>query len=140
VTVVDLADATPQPQPLGCPVEVAERTTTFTRGGHGTLRVTCPNGCSGPVLLFIDGGRKQMSTHEINRYIDRVNDARVAVGALHVPVGAGPQRVAVKLLRPAIALLRRHHRRLRVTTYLGLDPTGPELAHPSKPFVIKLRR
>jgi hypothetical protein len=53
------------------------------------------------------------------------------------------QRVAVRRVRPAIALLRRHHRHLRVFPSVGFSSdigVGPELPSPLPKLTARLRR
>ena len=143
VTTVDLTDSAPQTAPDGCPVHVQGSTVTFDRKGRGTLQVICPNGCRGQMQLYISLHPKQISTHEENRYIDKVFDTRLANAKLAIAASPTAQRVRVKLVRPAIALLRHHHRRLRVfpgfsySSDLGL---GPELPEPVPMLTARLRR
>jgi hypothetical protein len=139
VTVVDVTDTSPQ-APLGCPVEVVPARVAFSRRGVGTVRVACPNGCVTRLSLYIDLRRPhQVSTKELDRYLDRVFDTRIANATLRLAPSQEPERVTVKLVRPAFALLRRHHRRLRVFAGLDLDPNGAEIAPPAKRFVAVLR-
>jgi hypothetical protein len=143
VTTVDLTDATPPTVPDGCPVQIHDSTVKFDRKGGGTLRVTCPNGCRSAMQLYIDLDAKEVSTREINRYVDKVLDSRLANAKLRLGPSATPQRVAVRLVRPAIALLRRHHRHLRVFPSVGFSSdigVGPELPSPLPKLTARLRR
>jgi hypothetical protein len=143
VTTVDLTDATPPTAPNGCPVQIQGSTVKFDHKGRGTLRVTCPNGCRSAMQLYIDLDAKEVSAREINRYVDKVLDSRLANAKLRLGPSATPQRVAVRLVRPAIALLRRHHRHLRVFPSVGFSSdigVGPELPSPVPKLTARLRR
>jgi hypothetical protein len=143
ITTVDLTDTTPPSAPDGCPVRIEGSTVTFDRAGRGTLLVTCPNGCRSAMQLYISLRPKQISTHEENRYLDTVFDTRLANAKLSLSPSTTPQPVAVRLVHPAIALLRRHHRRLRVFPSVGYSSdigVGPELPLPIPTITAKLRR
>jgi hypothetical protein len=143
VTTVDLTDATPPTAPNGCPVQILGSTVRFDRKGRGTLRVACPNGCRSALQLYIDLGAREVSTREINRYVDKVLDSRLANAKLRLGPSGTPQRVAVRLVRPAIALLRRHQRHLRVFPSVGFSSgigVGPELPSPLPKLTARLRR
>jgi hypothetical protein len=143
VTTVDLTDATPATAPNGCPVLVQGSTVTFDRRGRGTLRVICPNGCRSPLQLYIDLEVKQVSRREIDRYVNKVFDSRLADAKLRFGASPTAQTVRFRLVRPAIALLRRHHRRLRVFTSLGAAGSvsyGPELPLPNRDLTARLHR
>ncbi|HEY6890129.1 MAG TPA: hypothetical protein VI300_20165, partial [Solirubrobacter sp.] len=140
VTTVDLTDATPPSAPDGCPVQVQSSTVTFDRTGRGTLQVTCPNGCRGGMQLFISQEPKQISTREQNRYLDKVFDMRLANAKLSLTPSTTAQRVAFRLVPPALALLRRHHRRLRVLPFVGFSGgEGPEIPPPTPMITARLR-
>jgi hypothetical protein len=143
MTTVDLADATTPAAPDGCPVSMQSSTVTFDHKGRGTLLVTCPNGCHSDVQLYISLHPKQLSTHDLNRYVDTVFDSRLAIGKLNLNPSTTAQRVAVRLKRPAITLMRRYHRSLRVfpsVGYSGDIGVGPELPLPIPTITAKLRR
>jgi hypothetical protein len=143
VTTVDLTDATPPTAPNGCPVLVGDSTVTFDRKGRGTLHVTCPNGCRTPLQLNIDLEIKQVSRREINRYVDKVFDSRLADAKLRFGASPAAHSVPVRLVRPARALLRRHDGRLRVFPSLGPAGAviyGPELPLPLRDMTARLRR
>ena len=143
VTTVDLTDATPPAAPNGCPVQIQGSTVKFDRKGRATLRVTCPNGCRSAMQLYIDLDAKEVSRREVNRYVDKVLDSRLANAKLRLGPSAAPQRVPVRLVRPAIALLRRHHRHLRVFPSVGYSfdiGVGPELPSPLPRLTARLRR
>jgi hypothetical protein len=139
VTVVDLADTTPATRPLGCPVQYRRDPLSFSRAGKGKLSVACPNGCSVRLDLDLDLDPKQVRRRELRRYVHRIADSSFATGKLHLPPGAGFRRVQVKLTRAAVALLRRYHRRVRVTPQLRFTADGPERAGPAPHLVAKLR-
>ncbi len=92
VTTVDLTDATPPAAPSGCPVQIQGSTVKFDRKGRGTLRVTCPNGCRSAMQLYIDLDAKEVSTREVNRYVDKVLDSRLANAKLRLGPSAAPQQ------------------------------------------------
>jgi hypothetical protein len=143
VTTVDLTDTAAPAAPDGCPVRIQGSTVTFDRTGRGTLRVICPNGCRSAMQLYIDLDAKEISTREVNRYVDKVLDSRLANATLRLGPSAAPQRVPVRLVRPAIALLRRHHRHLRVVPSVGFSSdvgVGPELPSPIPKLTARLRR
>jgi len=132
VTVVDLADTTPASAPFGCPVQIRSTAVKFDRQGRGSIQVLCPNGCRGAFQLYIALTPKQISTHELNRYVDKVLDSHLADAKLTLAASPTPQRVRLKMVKPAIALMRRH-RRLRVfpsVGYSGDIGVGPELTSP----------
>ena len=135
VTIVDLADGTPATKPLGCPVIVKPGKVTFDRKGRARLDVTCPNGCRGRLQLWIDLTEKRISRRDMNHYVDRQFDSRLADAVLRLPADEAVHRVTVKLTKPARALLRKY-RRIRVFPRAGSggsSTTGPEVpASPPK--------
>ena len=143
VTTVDLTDGTPPTAPNGCPVQIQGSTVTFDHKGRGTLRVTCPNGCRSAMQLYIDLEAREVGAREVDRYVDKVLDSRLANAKLRLGPSAAPQRVAIRLVRPAIALLRRHHRHLRAIPSVGFSfdvGVGPELPSPLPRLTARLRR
>jgi hypothetical protein len=142
LTTVDLLDTTPPTAPDGCPVQLQDTTVSFDRRGRGTLRVTCPNGCRSAMQLYISLHPKQLSTHDLNRYVNTVFDSHVADAKLDLAASTTAQRVAIRLERPAITLLRKHHRKLRVFPSVGYSSSigvGPELPTPVPTITAKLR-
>jgi hypothetical protein len=137
LTVVDLTEPAPPHGSAGCPVEVRGRRVMFSRRGRGTLRVVCRNGCRGDLSLALDLRRGELSRRELDRYLDRTSDSDLARGRLRLPASARTRRVTVRLARPALALLRRHHRRLHAFVSLG-ENQGPELATPRPQLVVRL--
>jgi hypothetical protein len=142
LTTVDLTDSAIPTAQDGCPVQLHSSTATFDRSGRGTLLVTCPNGCRGPMQLSLSLHPKQVSQHELNRYFVKVSDWHLADADLDLTASPAARRVTVRLVPPAIALLRRHHRRLRVFPSVDLFGigVGPELQPPVPAMTAKLRR
>ena len=141
LTTVDLTDTTTPTAQLGCPVQIQGSTVTFDRTGRGTLQVTCPNGCRSALQLYISLHPKQLSTHDLNHYVDTVFDSHVAEAKLDLAASMTAQRVAIRLERPAITLLRRHHRKLRVFPSVGYSSSigvGPELPSPVPTITARL--
>ena len=141
VTTIDLADTTTFPTPNGCPVTVLGKTVNFDRKGRGTLQVICPNGCTAPLQLYIELKPKQITTKELNRLVDKENDSRLAQTKLALPASPNAQKVAIRLVAPAFALLRKYHRRLRVSPGVGYTsiPQGPSQTLPVPTLTIHLK-
>ena len=143
VTTVDLTDTTPASGPDGCPVQFQGSTVNFDRKGRGTLHVTCPNGCRSQMQLYLSLKPKQISTHEENQYIDKVFDTRLANAKLNLPASPTVGSVRVALVKPALALLRKHHYKLRVFPWTGFSSdvgAGPEIVGAAPTLTVSLRR
>jgi hypothetical protein len=83
--------------------------------------------------LWIDLHDHHISTHEINRYVDKELDSRIANGKLRLAASPTAQRVSLRLVKPARQLMRRHPRIL-VFTDVGYSSdigVGPEINTPN---------
>jgi hypothetical protein len=106
---------------------------SFSRSGRGTISVSCPNGCRSDLQMWIDLNDHRISHHDLNRYVDKVLDSRLANGKLRLRAGSVAQTVPVKLVGPARALLRRHPR-IRTFVDVGYSSdigVGPDIVVPN---------
>jgi hypothetical protein len=142
VSVIDVTDSTVPPTPLGCPVQIKSTKVTFDRHGRGALKVVCPNGCDGHFEIYIPATPKQISTRELNRYVDKVFDTHLASGRLRYEASPSTHRVRLELVKPAFALLRKHHRTIEVVPRVGNVGLGigPQVPPPARLITARLRR
>ncbi len=142
VSVIDVTDSTVPATPLGCPVQIKSTRVTFDRHGRGTLKVVCPNGCDGQFEIYIPVTPKQISTRELNRYVDKVFDSHLASGRLRYGASPSTDRVPLTLVKPAFALLRKHHRKIKVVPFVGNVGIGigPQVPPPARLITARLQR